>query len=949
MGSAGFGSGSGSPLGSKLGSRLRVWFRSVVLRQRVESEMEEEIRFHLESRAEELERGGLSAREASRTARVEFGGAESHKGGMRASLGLRWLDELVVDLRYGVRLLRKSPGFTAIAAGSLALAIGANTTIFSVANAMLFERLGVPHAQDLRMIYHEDDEKSPFHDVWGEWTATPTGRTRNNAFPYPLYKILKDQNRATQPIFAFKDMGLVNVGIGNNAQAAQAQVVSGNLYGEMQTVPVLGRGILPSDDGAPGTGAIAVLSYGFWQRAFGSSASVIGKTIRVNANPVTIVGVNARGFTGAKSVQTSPELFMPLSFIATLKPAPGPDGLLTSNTLSWLNLMTRRKPGITDPQAQIALDTIFKSAVRATMSPKAGDTIPQLVLRDGSHGAELLILQNSKPLYVLLGLTGCVLLLACANVANLMLARAEGRQRNVSLQLALGATRVRIFRQILTESLLLAILGGLLGTALGYLCRNILPRMQQNVWSQTPVNVPFNWKIYGFTLSITLITGVLFGAGPAWRAMRYNVSAALKEGSGAATRARKSWSVKAIVAFQIALSTLLVSGSALFLRTVINLYHISPGFNASHLDLFQVSPSDARYTGPKSVLLHAEIEQRLSTVAGVESVSVMQTPFIAGWWSNSTFQVEGVEQQHAPNGNTAAYLHDQGNQSPFQNTVGSTFFQTMQIPILIGRGFSSQDTKTSPIVAVVNQKLARKFFGTRDPIGRRFSTSSKKVDGKDVPQWTEIIGVCADTHYDNIRGDMPPIHFENYHQSEGDSAFAMTYAVRSNLKMEALLPSLQRAVQSIDPDLPLIDVRTQQQQIDATMQQERIFASLTAGFGLLALLLAGVGVYGVMAYTVTQRTNEIGIRLALGAARGRVRGMVLGDAAWLAVAGVVAGTGMALALVRLVESLLFGVKAYDAVSLAGAAVLLLAVALLASWVPAMRASRIDPMRAIRHD
>lgn len=928
-------------------SRLKSWLRSITHRRSVEAQMEDEILFHLEARAADLTQQGLSPREAMRRARIEFGAIPTHKDARRHSLNLRWWDDLWADLHYAARTLRKSPGFTAIAVISLALAIGANTTIFSIANEILYERLGVPHPEQLQLLTFTGDKNLALHAFWGDWDSTPGGRTRFNSFTYPAYQQLRANNHVLQDIFAFKDIGQANVTIDGAASALQIELVSGNLYQQMDVRPALGRAILPSDDGAPSTGAVAIISDGLWQREFGRSPSVIGKTISVNMTPVTIIGVNPRSFTGAKTVQSSPDIFMPLSMIPVLKGSMGETGtLLSSPNLAWVQVMARSRPGVPTEQARAALNTVLTAATRGTITVAKGDTMPRIEIEDGSHGLNFAANQFGKPLHVLLALVGFVLLLACANIANLMLARASARQREMGVRLALGASRSRILRQVLTESLLLSALGGILGLVLSYLGRTALPNLISNAWEHVQLNIPFNWRVCGFTAAITILTGILFGLAPAWAATRAEVGTALKENANTATRRSRGFTGKAIVAFQVALSTLLVVSAALFLRSLFNLNSIDPGFRTGHLVLFDIDPPSLRYASPKDIALHHQIEQALSTVPGVEGVTLTSVPLLAGSTQNSSFSVEGATPSAKDSGSTfnTIVTRDQSNTTMLIN-AGAHFFPVMGLPIIAGRGFTSQDTETSHRVSVINRALAKQFFPNSDPVGKRFRLSTGTPDEKDI--WFEIIGVCADMPFPKLTDEPPPTHFDLYQQQP--NAGGMTYAIRTPMKPEAIVPSLRAAIQKIDRDLPLIDVRTQQQQIDATTQQERIFASLSSGFGLLALALACVGIYGIMAYTVSQRTNEIGIRLALGAHRQQVRTMVLRQATRLAILGVIAGAAASLALSRLIKSMLYGLQPTDPISIAGAATLLLTVALIASWIPALRASRVEPMEALRHE
>ena len=917
-------------------ARLRSWLKWVVKRQRLESDLEAEVRFHLDSYAGELVRSGVPAAEAVRRARIEFGGIESHKDAIRASVGLRWWDDLWGDLQYGARILWKSPGFTSIAVVSLALAIGANTSIFSLANQLLYAQLGVPHPEQLRLLTIIASEHSVVHSSWGSVSPAAGGGTRFASFTYPIYQQLRKESHVLDDIFAFKENIQANATIDGAAQAVRLELVSGNLYEQMGVRPVLGRPILPSDDQAPGTGAVATISEGLWERAFGKSPDAVGKVITVNMTPVTVIGVNPRAFTGAMSVQSSADIFMPLSMIPVVKGELGTSGpLLSSSEIWWVQLMARQKPGVPVEQARAALNVAFSAAIHATMTVAKNDTIPRLDLEDGSRGLNFYGKHFARPVYVLLAVVGFVLLIACANIANLMLARSSARQREMSVRLALGAGRGRIMRQVLTESLMLAAIGGAVGLFLGYLSRTALPKLLLNAWEREGMKVPFDWKVFSFTAGVTLATGVLFGIAPAWNATRAEIGTAIKDGGKASTKKRKGWSGRTLVAFQVALSTMLVFGASLFVRTLINLDAVDVGFRADNLVLFDLNPPNKQYPAPKDIALHARVEQALRDVPGVEGVTLTDIPLLANSVSESDFSVEGAPKTNEPHGEGSGAM---------QSTVGQDYLSVMGIPIVAGRNFRAQDVEAPQRFSIVNQALARKYFPKQNPIGRRFTMDDSNTKNR---SWLEIVGVAADTRYANLQQETPPLHFDLYRQSKDIGG--ATYVVRTRLKPDAIVPSLRAVVQNIDRDLPLLDVRTQRQQINGTISQERAFASLTATFGILALALACVGIYGIMAYAVSQRTNEIGIRLALGAERGQVQGMVLKEAGRLAAVGVVVGIAVALGLGQLVKSMLYGLRPSDPASLVGAAVVLLGVALLAGWVPAMRASRVEPMDALRHE
>jgi predicted permease len=559
--------------------------------------------------------------------------------------------------------------------------------------------------------------------------------------------------------------------------------------------------------------------------------------------------------------------------------------------------------------------------------------MPRLALVDGSRGLNYVARMFEKPVYVLMSLTGFVLLLACANIANLLLARGAQRQREMSVRLALGAGRGRILRQLLTESLLLAGIGGAGGLLLGFLSRNAIPRLMANAWDRDQMSVPMDWGVFAFAAVVTLLTGLVFGLAPAWLAARSEVSSSLKESAQTTTRRRRGLGGKAIVAFQIALSTLLVVCAGLFLRTLFALNSVDVGFRTDHLILFEVAPPAKRYGPGKDVQLHQRLEQGFAALPGIEGVAPSWTAYIAGNMSNDDFM---------PEGETDSKDHSKDHAGAEDvNFVSTSFFQTLGIPIIGGRSFGPQDTGSAERVAIINQALAKKRFPNVNAVGKRFQT------GDDKPVWVRIVGVCADTHYMNLR-DAPPAQFFMPYAQQPEVG-GLTYAIRSKLAPAQLVPALRRVVQSVDRDLPMIDIRTQKEQIDASVQMERMFAALTAGFGVLALALACVGIYGIMAYQVANRTNEIGIRLALGAQPGQVRGMILRESTWLTVAGIVVGGAGAIGLARLVKSMLYGIQPWDPVTLIGGVLILLAVALAASWIPARRAAGVEPMVALRHE
>lgn len=912
-------------------ARARSWLRSVTHSSQIDREMDEELRFHVESYIEDLVRNGVSLAEATRRARLEFGSTDAHKEAMRVSLGLRLWDELRSDLRYALRMLRKNPSFTGIALLSLTLGIGANTTIFTVAKQVMLDRLSVPHPEQLRLMHWYSTRKSAVHSLWGDWD-NENGNVTSTSFSYPVYQQLRQRNHQLSDLFAFKNVGRMNVTIDGNAEVVQGEMVSGNYYGALGVRPQLGRAIEPYDDEKPGASPVVVISDGFWTSRFGRSPSVIGKTIVLNLTNVTIIGVNPPGFTGAKNVQSSAEIFLPFSLQPLAAPNPRFGSLLSSNRFWWMQIMARTKPGVNEAAATADLDLALKDAVRSTMNPKADEALPNLRIEDGSRGLNEPRRQLAQPIYVLMSLAGFVLLLACANIANLLLARASARQREMSVRLAMGATRRRILRQVLTESLLLSFLGGVGGLILGYFGRFAIPQLVTNPWEPRINIASFDWGVFAFNASLSIFTGALFGLAPAWQATRTQVSSALKDTAQTASRRRHGYGGKAIVGFQIALSTLLVLGAGVFLRTLVNLSSVDPGFDAWNIVMFGIQPLQSRYPAGKDVLLYQQIEQRLAAVPGIDSVAASTIPLLSQSLSNDDFLPTGQNEEPGK------------EQVADDNAVSDEFFSMLRIPILAGRAFNAGDTQTSLKVAVINQALAKKFFPNENPIGKTFQTSDNK-DGKVL---FTIVGVCANTHYDDLRKDPPPTFYLSYRQAP-DTSWGVSFEVKTSVPRTGITPSLRQAVQSVDRDLPIMDVRTQQEQIDALLQEERIFATLTGAFGMLALVLACIGIYGIMSYNVARRTNEIGIRLALGARARQVLGMVLLETSWLAISGVVIGLAGGLFLVRLIRTMLYGLRPFDPISIATAAALLLAVSLMAGYLPARRASRVQPMEALRHE
>ena len=912
-----------------IAAKLRSWVRAMLHRRQMEREMDQELRFHIESFAEDLVRQGVEREEAMRRARIEFGGVEMHKEECRSSLGLRLWDELTGDLRLAVRMMRQSPGFTAVAVLSLALGIGVNTAIFNITKEVMLKTLAVPDSERLRLLAWTISPKAHWGiSAWGSFDRNAAGEMVGTPFTSAVYREMRKRQEAFETLVAFKDVFRLTVTTGGTAESVDGELVSGNFYPGLGARVFAGRPIVESDD-RPGAPPVAVISDAYWASRFGRSADALGQTIRVNEVPVTIVGVNAPEFHGAKAHGT-PSLFLAIATQEQVIPNPrGP--LASQNGFWWLTLIGRLKPGVSDQQALASLSVVFRNAVLGTIPGKREEGMPKLVMETGSRGLDLMKSEFSKPAYVLTIAAGLVLLIACANLANLLLARASAREREMSVRLAMGAGRWRLMRQVFTESLLLASIGGAAGLALGIAGENVIPNLFEASWRTSSLQGHFDWMVFGFALAITVATGLLFGAAPAWRSTRADVNAGLKETGRATASPGRALLGKSLVAFQVALSVLLLAGAGLFLRTLGNLQSTNLGFNPERILLFQLDPPHSRYAGQARVALYQQIEEKLGMLGGVESATVSEEPLVAHSMDNGCFRPTGRPPR------------SQREDSPWTNYVGSRFFETMGMRMVNGRAFTQHDSQGAPKVSVINQTLASQFFPNASPVGRTVTS----CDGDGPPQTFEVVGVVADAKYSDLREAVPPTIFFPYAQS--DDAGEMTFEVKTAASTESVARELREAVRSVDRDLPLLEVRTQKQQIDATLSRERVFATLTTGFGALALVLAGIGIYGIMSYTVARRTNEIGIRMALGAQTRGVLGMVLRETSLLTAIGVGAGIAGALAVTRLVATMLYGVKPNDLATFVEAAGLLVVMALIAALTPARRAARVDPMQALRHE
>lgn len=863
---------------------------------------------------------------------------------------------LIQDLRYGFRMLLKQKGLTAIALLSLALGIGANTALFSVVDAILLKMLPVNEPERLVLFRSVAPKEFSAGGYNGSSKTDPaTGLRSMTSFPYQSYQRMREQQGPLTDLFAFASVTL-NVNADGRAELASGQVVSGGYFAGLGVQPFLGR-MLTDEDDKPGVTPVAVLSHRYWQERFGSDSSVVGKQINVNNVAFTVIGVTPPGFNGTMNVGSSPDVTVALQMEPTLY-VDRKQSYLSGAGIWWVRLMGRLKPGATMEQAQAQLENAFlqsvvehRAARQAQAAAAGGNRIsdldpkhyPRLFADPGGQG-EMFLRRNYAPsLYLLLGVVGLVLLIACANVANLLLSRAAARQKEIGLRLALGASRFRLIRQLLTESLMLSVLGGALGLLFAVWIKDGLLAVSD--WAgrgMRALEPQLDWRVLGFTLALSLVTGIVFGLAPAWRSTRLDLTPSLKEAGRTSSAVHRSWLSRGLVVVQVALSLLLLVGAGLFVRTLLNLQRVDPGFNTQNLLLFDVEPALIGYKDEPLRQLYQQISERVETVPGVQRVTFSRMALLAqGSSSRSVFLRDALnatpdeEGRYKPSGE--GYVH----------VVRENFLEAMGIPLLQGRTFTPHDNTKSPKVVVVNQTFAAKHFPNDNPIGKRFTFDTSK------PDEIEIIGLARDAKYARQRDDIPATVYSSFRQ-ERPMNFG-TFEVRINGDPAAVVAGLREAVKQVEPNLPIGLVRTQIEQGDETLRMERLFAKLLTLFGLLAQQLAAIGLFGVLAYTVSQRTHEIGIRMALGADQSSVMKMIVRQGMVLAGAGIVLGLIGAYVLTKYLESwvnlsdMLFGVKVSDPFTYGLIAVLLSVVALISCYIPARRATKVDPLVALRYE
>jgi predicted permease len=839
------------------------------------------------------------------------------------------LNTLLQDIRYGLRMLLKAPGFTAVAVLTLALGIGANTAIFSLINAVMLKSLPVKDPQQL-VLFQWDDNRWP--PKFGQ-----TGWDSKYSFSYPTFEDFRAQRDTLSSAFAWVPLGFndenTTVGINGEPTLANGEMVTGEYFSGLGIAPLLGRGITEADEN-PGSPRVAVISYAYWSRRFGRDRSIIGRSVTLNAIPFTIVGVAPPTFYGVQ-IGTEPDIWIAFDDKQNLRPwsSEPNDGTSVYTARNWLclNVIGRLKNGVSRAQAQSSLDTLFHHIVTADWHPDNENQVPHLTLATASQGLPQLQQSTGQPLIILMIAVGMVLLIACANVATLLLARATARKKEISVRLAIGASRSRLIRQLLTESVLMSVLGGLLGLVLAYWGTHALVALMSSGSSPLILDAGADFKVLLFTFAASVLTGILFGLAPAFRITRIELASTMRDAAANVSDVRDKHRLgKSLIVAQVAASLVLMIGAGLFVRTLVNFENHNFGFNQQHLLTFGLDPTRAGYQDARLVSLYSQLLDRIQALPGVEAATMMEYAPFDGWSNNNSIYVEGAVKKPE-------------NPIVRSQRIGPDFFSTMDIPIVLGRGINRTDTAASPMVAVVDETFAQKFFPGQNPIGRHFSRGLK-FDPMDS---IEIVGVAKPSELTNPHSDLRAKAYYAYAQVK--HLDMMFFEVRTQGAPSAVISELRDTVRQADPALPLMDLKTQTEETSQALSQERLFARLTSVFGLVALVLAMIGLYGTMAYAVTRKTHEIGIRMALGANPASVLAMVIRQGITLALTGVAIGIVAALGVTRLVSSMIFGVTPYDPLTFLVVAAVLVAVAFFACFIPARRAMRVDPMVALRYE
>jgi predicted permease len=909
---------------------LRHRIDSLLRGPRIEAGLQREIDLHIDQLTKEFRASGMSETDAHLAALSEFGGAEAIRERCRDMRGVNTIDDLFRDLAYAFRLSVKSPGFTLTAVVSLALGIGANTAVFSLLDTVMLKRLPVPNPETLRVLTWVRNDKVPMAVQSGYWMRDErTGLSVTGSFPYPAWRLF---NSAIYPFSALMAYAPVpnrfTVTADGISEYADGDFVSGNYFTGLGVQPLIGRQILPEDD-APGGPRVATITWRYWKRRFGGDPGVVGRAIVVNQRSLTISGVMPPGFQGLHPGKGT-DLFVPMAMVEEMQP--WYSRAQADNW--WVQIFGRLKPGVTDEQAAAALRASLSGIIRGYAGSVADSAIPRVLLAPGARGVGQFREDWSTRLYILSAASALVLLIACVNLANLLLARAARRRREIAVRLSIGAGRGRLVRQLLTESLSLAFAGGLLGVVLAKPLSAVLMRYAGGN-GPLGLDARIDLRALAFTFGVSVLTGMLFGIVPAWRTTTIDLQAAMKStGKGIPESGGRMRFSRLLVSAQVALSVLLLVAAGLFIRTLGSLSRVDLGFQPARLLTFQTDPSRSGYHGQRLADLYARLRDKVAAIPGVESAGMSELGLIQGVVNSTGITMPGRQIGQADPGTLVLYCSD-------------SFLPTMRIPLLLGRNLSVRDGSIDPAAAVVNESFAKRYLAGENPLGKTFALGSRRTEYSDRHP-IRIVGVVKDAHYRSVRDPAAPTAYLPYQQMPLGLQ-QMTFAIRTVIPPQGIAGAVRRAVAEIDPTLAVAELRTQEEQIQDSLGTERLFAALVSSFGALAALLAAIGLYGVLAYAVARRASELGIRIALGASRGNVQRLVLRESLLAVALGMLVGVPAALALTRLLKSMLYGVKATDTMSFVVALVLMIVMTAIAAWAPARRAARVDPMVALRYE
>jgi predicted permease len=907
---------------------MRMRLRSLFRREGVDRELDEELEYHVEMKTEENIAKGMTREQARRAALIDAGGIDQAKEKCRDARGVRWIHDLAQDFRFGLRMMRKNPGFTELAIFTLALGIGANTAIFSLVNVVMLKTLPVQQPGQLVLFTWYPGRTWPPN--FGQTGADP-----KYSFSYPQFDEMRRQNQSLSSMFAFVPLGFshenATVMQNGDATSANGMMVTGEYFSGLGVAPVLGRAITEADE-QPGAARVAVISFAYWNSRFARARSVIGSNMTVNGIPFTIVGVLPPEFYGLRPGDR-PDLWIAFDDAPELRPwsarPAGSESVYTARNWICLNVVGRLKPGVSWAQAQAALDVAYRQSVTRDWKPQSSEDVPSFSLSPADQGLPYLRRFVSQPLMLLMAAVGVVLLIACANVATLLLARASTRSKEVSVRLAMGASRSRLLRQLLTESIMMSTLGSTLGFLFARWGTRALLALPQRGQFAVMLDTRPDTRVLLFTMTAALFTGLLFGVAPAWRASRVDLVAAMKDARGGLLGGRDRHRLgQSLVVLQVAGSLVLMIAAGLFVRTLMNFTRNDFGFQQENLLTFGIDATRDGHRGDRLIELYSQLLDRIQSLPGVDAATQIQFPTFTGTASNQNISIVGEARR--PANSLVRYI-----------TVGPDFFETMRIPVVLGRGIQARDDSSAPKVVVIDQTLAKNFFGDENPLGRRLL----RPGGGDS---FEIVGVAKPAELTDVHAPALSKAYFSYQQlpRELNSIF---FEVRSSGNPEGIVSEIREAVRQSDSNLPLLSLQKQSEIRDDALTGERVMARFSALFGVLGLVLAAVGLYGTIAYAVARKTHEIGIRVALGARSGDVLWMVVMQGVRLAAAGVVIGTVAAFGVTRLVRNLIFGVTPTDPLTFVGVIALLMAVAIAACLIPARRAMRVDPMVALRHE